>query len=392
MKFLQSLSESRLLASKQSYHKFTGRQIAELVYLHLISLRILASEPVSKAFAADYALRTVRYLGFSKWYQNATDVHLLLHALIGEDVEMKLPQASQDFRETLYFDEHDIRTWLREIGHSHINETRTHRLFLRIDAQFQIKNASMKAIRRLVQDWPNCSTRQKQLAMTRLLQMMRVRARQSDLLVQLEKVSTQLRLELHDVANMETGDAAPHDGSDPAFIHAPVRKSFAKGELRTAAKAMLGYDSIRSLKEGQIVHEDRALVVIESPSILQLLRMKESAGEEGVRAIVRDGKVFAWDAAYLSYTDAAQIVGEGINAVLWNGYIETDREDGVEEIWENQTLRDFYEGAALIQIGENEEFLMEDDGGATCAADIATVNSVLGDVQRRKPKPRKKKK
>lgn len=391
MKFLQSLSESRMLSSTAAYRKFSGRQVAELVYLHVIGLRILASEPMAKHFSTDYAARTIRYIGFAKWYQNATDLHLLIHALMAEDIDLKLPDASNAFKETLYFDEQEIRFWLRDIAHTHINEPRTHRLFLNLDGQFQIKDGSMKAIRRLVMDWPHCTTRQKQVAMTRLLQILRVRARYSDILVQLEKLATQLRLELHNVDNVETGDEAKHDGSDPEHIQ-PKKKSLLKSIAATGIGAVLGYHAIKSLSEG-VVHQDRSLIVIESPTINQLLLLKRNAGHEGIRAIIKGEKVFAWDGAYMTFEGAEKIVGEGINTTLWNGYIETDREDAVEEIWENECLRAFYEGAAPIQLGDDEVLVVEDaDCGVTSAGDIAPVVKVLGAVQRRKPKHRRKKK
>lgn len=208
MKLIQTLSESRLLPSTGAYHRFTARQIAELVYLHVIALRILAAESVSAHFAEDYATRSSRFLGFSKWYQNGTDLHLLIHALVSEDVELKMPDASKEFKETLYFDDTKMRRWLKYLSHNQASETMTRSLFMQLDGQFQIKDSSAKAIRRLVQDWPRNTTRQKQLAMTRLLQMMRVRARTSDLMPELEHIAKALDLELHGVANPETGDEA----------------------------------------------------------------------------------------------------------------------------------------------------------------------------------------
>lgn len=395
MKFLQSLSESRLLSSTSAFRKFSARQVAELVYLHVIAIRILGSESLSQHFTTDYAARSVRYLGFAKWYQNATDLHLLLHALMAEDVDLKMPEASRDFKETLYFDEQEIRYWLRDISHGHISEPRTHRLFLHLDGQFQIKNGSMKAIRRLVMDWPHCTPYQKQLAMTRLLQIMRVRSRQSDVLVELEKLATKLRLELKNVDNPETGDEAKHDGSDPEFVaQQPKKKGILKSIAATAAGAVLGYHAIKSLSEG-VVHQDRKLIVIESPTINQLLLLKRDAGYEGVRALIKGGKVFAWDGSHMTFAEAKRVLGEGIEVTLWNGYVETSREDSVEDIWENDCLCAFYEGAAPVQVGDEEDLIVmrEDaDAGVTSAGDIAPVVKVLGAVQRRRPKARKKKK
>jgi hypothetical protein len=248
VKFIQQLSESKLLASQSSYRKYSAKQVSELVYLHVLALRILASEPLSHKFAHDYAMRSARYLGFAQWYQNATDLHLLIHALVDENVDLKMPETSTQFKETLYLDEVEIRHWLREISQNRISEAHTKSLFLHLDGQFRIRDGSLKAIRRIVQDWPHNTTRQKQLAMTRLLQIMRVRARQSDLLGELNSLASELNLELEGVANQETGDHVEHDGSDPHFVTNPPKKKVGVlGHMAAFAGGMLGYATASSL-------------------------------------------------------------------------------------------------------------------------------------------------
>lgn len=251
MKFLQSLSESHLLSSTSAYKRYTARQIAELVYLHVLSLRIVASEPLTQAWAHNYAQRSARYLGFAKWYQNATDLHLLLHALVDEEVELKMPESSMRFKETLYFDEAEIKRWLKDIANNHINEPHTRSLFLHLDGQFQIKDSSMKAIRRIVQDWPHNTHRQKQLAMTRLLQIMRNRCRMSDLLEKLNELAHELQLELEGVSNQETGDEAVHDGSDPHFVEKPKKRSVIAKIGGAFAGGILGYHTVKSMMESE---------------------------------------------------------------------------------------------------------------------------------------------
>lgn len=247
MKFLQTLSESRLLSSKSAYRRYTARQIAELVYLHIIGLRILASEPLTEKWAFDYAWRSSRYVGFAKWYQNGTDLHLLLHALMDEDVDLKMPDSSMRFKETLYFDESEIKRWLKDIAQKHVNEPRTRSLFMHLDGQFQIKDSSMKAIRRIVQDWPRDTVRQKQLAMTRILQIMRNRCRMSDILEKLEEIAQRLHLELDGVANAETGDAAANDGREPSYAK---KKPGTLAKVAGALGGILGYHTVRSMMEG----------------------------------------------------------------------------------------------------------------------------------------------
>lgn len=427
MKLIQSLSESHMLSSHTSFRRYSGRQIAELVYLHVIALRILACEPLSAQFGADYAAKSIRYLGFSKWYQNATDLHLLIYALMSEDVDLKMPEASQTFRETLYFDENELRYWMKDIAHHHISEPRTRKLFLHMDGQFQIKDGSMKAIRRLVQDWTHNSIRQKQLAMTRLLQMMRVRARQSDLLVMLEKLATEMKLELHNVNNPETGDEKREDGADPHHV-AHKKPSFMGSLAATAVGAVLGYTAIKALTEGQIAYKGDDYVIIHNPTVQQINTLKDKANHsEGLRAILDQSGLYVWDGYFLNHDEAYQKLrltdNSSFDLHLWANYVEVD----VDGIWEetddekygkahalevmdqikavidgNAILRRYYDGEPPIQLddGIDGEWLedcrtrLSEDAaaGVTSAACIAPVVGVLGSMQRRTRKARKKRK
>jgi hypothetical protein len=85
-------------------------------------------------------------------------------------------------------------------------ETACTRCFTRLDRDLHIDNSSMKAVRRLIQSWPDLDREKKQLAMTRLLQMLRHRALKAELLPRLMKVAAEHRLEMEDVCDLETGE------------------------------------------------------------------------------------------------------------------------------------------------------------------------------------------
>jgi hypothetical protein len=423
MKFIQSLSESQLISSMSAYRRFSGRQIADLAYLHIVALRILATEPLAKDFAADYATRSVRYMGFAKWYQSATDLHLLLHALLNEDVDLKLPDTSNELRASLYFDENAIRMWAKDIARGRINEARTKKMFLHLDGDFQVKDSSMKAIRRLVQDWSHVTVMQKKLSMTRLLQMLRVRARRSDLLIRLEKLAHAMDLELRNVNNKETGDVAHDDGKDPEFVK-HQKPSMLRSLAAFAGGAVLGYTAVSKLSEGKVIHNEDGCVIVENPTVQQFHTMKQKANHaEGLRAILNDGKLYMWDGYYKTHDEVCQTLGvcDGIDLHLWNGYVECDISEMFEmgdpddrenakaiisnietAITGNNNLRRIYDGVPPIQLDDGEKAGWSEDymsklnedaaAGVTASADIAPLVKVMGPVQRRNRKKTKKKK
>lgn len=381
MKFLQTLAESRFLSSKGSFHKFSAKQVAELTYLHIIGLRILAAEKLTHDWGKDYAFRTQRYSGFSRWYQNATDLHLLIHALVAEDVELKLPDSSMEFKESLYFDEAEVLSWLRDVYRDVQNTGKTKRLFMHLDGMLQIKDASMKAIRRLVQDWTTNSARQKQLAMTRLLQMLRIRARQSDILVRLEAVATHQNLELKNVDNPETGDERREDGADPHHLHEPAGEpgkvqysggNMLKGLAAFAGGAMLGYHTVKAMAESEgqdVIHE---------PTLAKLIEMKLRADHaDGLCAVIAENGMYVFDGSHLNHDMVKKSLGikEAASIRIWSNYVELV--EGNLEWSSHPTLVEFYEGVEA-------EIIMEDaSAGATCAAAIAPNVKVMGKVQRR---------
>ncbi|RYE98792.1 MAG: hypothetical protein EOO77_36615, partial [Oxalobacteraceae bacterium] len=153
MKVITSLAESKMLPSKTAYRRFTSKQVSELAYMHLLALRILAGEATSYRWAHDYAAKTIRGGHFDQWSSTATDLYLLMHALLTDGVEFRLPDASAKHLHDLYLDEPKVRSWLNALAHgTSAQESAARRLFTMIDYQFRIKDTSLKAIRRLVLD------------------------------------------------------------------------------------------------------------------------------------------------------------------------------------------------------------------------------------------------
>lgn len=205
MKFIQSLNESKLFSSSHSFSRYTGRQLAEMCYLHIIALRIISCEKITLMQSKQYALKTNNHDKFKKWHQNSTDVYLLLYALLADDVKTH-DTISRHFIDTLNIDVPKITAWLLSISsHNDMSETRSHRLFATLDNQLKVHDGSFRSIRRLAMNWTDLTLREKQLCFTRLIQIMRQRCHSSDLFFHLERLAKNNGLELLDVCDLETG-------------------------------------------------------------------------------------------------------------------------------------------------------------------------------------------
>lgn len=201
---LRELSESKLFPSIRTVNDMDTKEIAELLHLYIVALRILATEDETDEFAKTYVRRARMFDGHDQWRQSANDLYALLYAM---------KSRAHDDKKHLYSVNFDlIDVWLKSIERGHIDEGTTHRLFARIDFDLKIKDDSLKSIRRIVTLWPDASDTQRELAMTRLLQKFKARAWRSELLPKLKDVADKEDLELKNVKNPDKNikeDAAP---------------------------------------------------------------------------------------------------------------------------------------------------------------------------------------
>ena len=206
MNLLSELTESQLISSKSGYHRFTGQQLSELLYLHILAFRILSCEESENEFLHRYAQKVKYWNGFEDWHQNGNDLYLLIHGVTAPtDPDMKIAKSSIKYLETLALDTKHLLTWIRAIAaRNGVADNYASRYFLTLDRQLKINNASWRSIRRLAMNWPDIRHRDQQLAMTRLLQLLRSRCPMSDIIAPMNKLASHKNLELKDANNLES--------------------------------------------------------------------------------------------------------------------------------------------------------------------------------------------
>jgi hypothetical protein len=204
---IQEISESKLIPSRAFLRDYDSEDLAELAFIHILSLRILLDEPVLKPFPQFYCRKTIRYGNFTTWHIDSTDLYVMLYGLISN--EAKYDSSQHRLHVHMPVDALLLYRWLRAAADQHLDTALTHRLFVRLDTMFRVKNSSLRAIRRLVMDWDEITTQQRRLALTRLLQFMRTRAPKGELLAKLNRVAVLRNLEIDNVANPETGEEKP---------------------------------------------------------------------------------------------------------------------------------------------------------------------------------------
>jgi hypothetical protein len=243
---LNEFTGNTLFPSRRWLDREDFYSLSEKAYLLIITLRILLTLPTTEKWADTYLRRTIQHNRFDRWRNNSTDLYVVLWALTQGEYEQgrNVPDKVAE--------QHFIR-WLKALRNKPDEMNETKRLFLKMDSLLHINNGSMKAIRRLVQEWPVLSHRDKQLAMTRLLQFMRSRMQRAESLKQLNKAARSNDLEIGGVCDRETGkgcDVEPHGGGRKINM-APKQKTpgTAVGFLAGLAAIGAGYAASKGLRK-----------------------------------------------------------------------------------------------------------------------------------------------
>lgn len=214
--FFKNLGENRLLRLKK-VGAFNARDISDLAFLYILTLYVLRSEFETAPFAQQYAQQTNRHSGYAAVDPGNTDLYQFLHILSDQHGAManRLAdgEANELFWPTLGFSATTVRQILNELGSKRFDGGNARRLLLKLEQQLHITNSNYRSMRRLVGEWNtgDLDTHQKQLVVTRMLQALRARAYQGDVLPRLELLAGRHGLELLGAADAETGQQ-PHKG------------------------------------------------------------------------------------------------------------------------------------------------------------------------------------
>jgi len=237
--FLTALSESKLIPHRKTLHDYDAEELAELAFLNILTLRILLAEHGNGTalFAQKYCRKTAQFGNFKKWHTDSTDIYVMLYGLISD--EAKNDRQDRHVHLHMPIEPLLLYRWFRSNADKRHDTALTHRVFVKLDTWFKIKNSSMKAIRRLVMDWDTITTKERKLALTRLLQFMRTRAARGELLPWLNRVGVLHDLEIDNVDNPETGERREggHDVRETTLWRSLALESASAGATGAASVA-----------------------------------------------------------------------------------------------------------------------------------------------------------
>jgi len=254
MDFLQDLTEAKIIGrSKSGLKKFNARDIADLLFLHLCALQILKYEFFGLPEAQKYVMETGPLTNFDYFLSSRNEIYLFVHILIGKKAKssqlmLKDQEASLVFLKTIKINLPYLRKFLKMILAGQNDAAFERRFLLMMERDLRINDNYYKAIRRLASTWSNQSNSTKKLVMTRLLQIMRAKARRSELMNILEWVSKQEKLENKKIKPLK--DEGPGQKKPaPAKKASGFLKKLALGTGALAVGAYAGYKLTKKAKK-----------------------------------------------------------------------------------------------------------------------------------------------
>lgn len=254
MEFLQDLSEARLIGrSKNGLKKFSAKDIADLLFLHICALQIMKHEFLGLPEAQKYVKKAGSLINFDNFSSSRNELYVLLHVLFGKNAGpqqalLKDQEASQLFLDRLTINMQFTRKYLRLILAGKDDPAFERRYLLMIEKDLKITDSYYRSIRRLVMTWPKQPRSTRKLVMTRLLQVMRTKGRRSEMMGLLEWLSKQEKLEDKKLDPLD-GEGIGQKVEAPAKKSTGFLKKLAIGGALGGIGAYAGYKFARRNKK-----------------------------------------------------------------------------------------------------------------------------------------------
>jgi hypothetical protein len=246
---LENCNESKMF--RNTYlNQLTLRDTVDSVFINLLTLYMLSKEFETAPFAQDYAHRTLMFGNFTAPRVSGTDLYQGLHIMLNPTgptaQQLKAHDQNLVLANQLQTNAKLVKEFLIGIATGSLDRITAIRLMYRLEGQMNIDISNYKSLRRLITDWENLTTHQRELCITRLLQYYRMRGKRSELLPVLEALSKNKGYEMTAAGNAEL--AALGAG---AIAGSRSSDSFLKSVAKVGAAGLAGYavgKAIHSIK------------------------------------------------------------------------------------------------------------------------------------------------
>lgn len=178
--FLVDLSESKVFPAKADVLRTDDKTLAELAYCYILGLVVLLSFKDTEKWARQYCGKTIESAKFDNWHSSANDLFCVLYGL--NKLNYKI-------------NGNKIHDWLHDVNRSYLGEHETSDLLLKLDSWFKIKDETLRATRRLTQNFSDLNRNEKKLVVSKLIKELNIKPK-SEILEKLKQLSDTHSLEV----------------------------------------------------------------------------------------------------------------------------------------------------------------------------------------------------
>jgi len=176
MGFIKDLTEARALRTQRGLN-LSAEQVAESIYLTVLSLQAMRFDPSTAAQASEYARKTLQYQDFSNIRSTATDLHNWVAVFSNpERYANQIGPVGRASMPLLQF-----KRYLRDVAQGKANPNFDKQFLMSLERNLGIRNGQYSAVRRLLSDWNRLYGTERKQGTTRLLQALRAKTPKSDL-------------------------------------------------------------------------------------------------------------------------------------------------------------------------------------------------------------------
>jgi len=190
--FLGDLQESRLYRTTEGFKPYNKVDMAELLMVTTMLVYVFAQDKKYRPFAIQYANANVRHGKYRASRLGANDHYMIAYTI------------NSKYKKDYKFNEQLMHQFMTSIAKGKIPNSL---YFLRLQRQLKVKDMVIQNVRRLISDWSRLKYRQKQLAITKMLHIMRAKAVRSDLYKTLNKFAKERNYKLVNATNTELDKA-----------------------------------------------------------------------------------------------------------------------------------------------------------------------------------------
>ena len=225
--FINDLNEaSKMYRTRQQLETVDLRNTLDFAFMNLITMHIMSQNPSTKAIAQDYAKRTLAGGGNFKNYRR--DGNDLYHALHKISTKTGIDANEKGLASKVSIPDQQLKTYLRSVAAGQ-DSKQASGLFMRLERNFDIREANYKSLRRMATNWQGLQAGQKQLSATRIIQYYRANAIRSELYEPFKKFSKAGGLINPDIASAEPKITARKIARKAAIGTAAFAGGFAAG-------------------------------------------------------------------------------------------------------------------------------------------------------------------